>query len=324
LTWFSPRRTLALLGEDFMDVVELHRRAVEEFVRQVAAVQADQWGDPTPCPDWDVRMLVNHVVGEERWTVPLMAGRTLEEVGDSLDGDLLGDDPALVAADAARAAQDAVTEPVLRGGTVQLSYGEESAAEYAYQLAADHLVHGWDLAVAIGAEARLDPDVVTAVASWFKDREDLYRGGGAIGPRLEGFSTPTDSLLAAFGRNPAWTAGHTAVALLNEAFVIGDVDAIMAQLTTDCVFESTSPAPDGTRFEGADAVREQWRKLFAETPDPLFEFEESVVAGDRAVVRWTFSWAEAEADGGRGRVRGVDVLRLRDGKVAEKLSYVKG
>ncbi|MFI5711778.1 TIGR03086 family metal-binding protein [Kribbella sp. NPDC051620] len=305
-----------------MDVVELHRRAVAEFVRQVAAVRADQWGAPTPCEDWDVRELVNHVVGEERWTVPLMAGRTISEVGDSLDGDLLGDDPAAAADQAARAAQDALAEGIPRAATVQLSYGEESAAEYAYQLAADHLVHGWDLAVAIGGTAQLDPEVVEAVSSWFKDREELYRGGGAIGPRVDGFSSATDSLIGAFGRDPAWTPGHTAVALLGAAFGAGDVDAIMAQMTEDCVFESTSPAPDGGRFEGADAVREQWRKLFAETPDPLFETEEWVVRGDRAIVRWRFSWADG--DGGRGHVRGVDVLRLRDGKVAEKLSYVKG
>lgn len=305
-----------------MDVVELHRRASEEFVRQVAAVRPDQWDAPTPCADWDVRTLVNHVVGEERWTVPLMAGRTIEDVGDSLDGDLLGDDPADAAAHAARAAQNAVTEPVLRGATVQLSYGEESAAEYVYQLATDHLIHGWDLAVAIGGDAQLDPGVVAEVASWFKDREELYRGGGAIGPRLEGFSSATDSLLGAFGRDPSWTPGHTAVALLGKAFADGDVDLIMAQMTEDCVFESTSPAPDGGRFEGADAVREQWVQLFAGTENPMFETEESVVLGDRAIVRWKFSWAEA--DGGRGHVRGVDVLRLRDGKVAEKFSYVKG
>ncbi|MEU4391261.1 TIGR03086 family metal-binding protein [Kribbella sp. NPDC023855] len=305
-----------------MDVVELHRRTCEDFVRQVAAVRPDQWDNPTPCSDWDVRTLVNHVVGEDRWTVPLMAGRTIEEVGDSLDGDLLGDDPAAAASHAARAAEVAVTEPVLRGSTVQLSYGEESAEEYANQLAADHLVHGWDLAVAIGGDAHLDPEAVAAVASWFKDREELYRGGGAIGPRVEGFSSATESLLGAFGRDPAWSPGHTTVALLGEAFAAGDVDAIMAHMTEDCVFESTSPAPDGARFEGADAVREQWRKLFEDTAEPRFETEESVVLGDRAIVRWKFSWAEA--DGGRGHVRGVDVLRLRDGKVAEKLSYVKG
>ena len=47
-----------------------------------------------------------------------------------------------------------------------------------------------------------------------------------------------------------------------------------------------------------------------------------VFAGDRAVLRWRYGWAGD--DGTPGHVRGVDVLRLRDGKVAEKLSYVKG
>ncbi|QNE18938.1 TIGR03086 family protein [Kribbella qitaiheensis] len=305
-----------------MDVVEFHRRASEDFVRLVALVGPDQWGDPTPCSEWDVRELVNHVVGEELWTVPLLAGRTIEDIGDSLDGDLLGDDPASAASHAARAAQNSVTEPVLRGATVQLSYGEEQAAEYVYQLAADHLVHGWDLAVSIGAPAHLDPEVVDGIATWFKDREDLYRGGGAIGARLEGFSDPTASLLGAFGRDPGWTPAHAAVGRLGAAFGLGDVDAIMAEMTSDCVFESTSPAPDGTLVVGAEAVREQWQQLFGQTDGALFETEESVVLGDRAIVRWRFSWNEA--DGQRGHVRGVDVLRLRDGKVAEKLSYVKG
>lgn len=62
--------------------------------------------------------------------------------------------------------------------------------------------------------------------------------------------------------------------------------------------------------------------MFSDTTEPLFETEESFVLGDRAVVRWKFSWLQP--DGERGHVRGVDVLRLRDGKVAEKLSYVKG
>jgi uncharacterized protein (TIGR03086 family) len=306
-----------------MDVVELHRRASEEFVRRVTAIHPDQWDGPTPCTDWDVRALVNHVVAEERWTIPLMSGQTIEDVGSTLDGDLLGDNPADAATHAAHAAQLAVTEPVLTGATVQLSYGPEQASEYAYQLAADHLVHGWDLAVASGQNPRIDPELVAGVAAWFRDKEELYRFGGMIADRVgNGFTDPQDELIGAFGRDPCWTQAHAAVALLGEAFGRGDVDAIMAQLTPDCVFESTSPAPDGTRFEGADAVREQWQKLFDETSEGQFETEESVVLGDRAVVRWRFSWLDP--DGSRGHVRGVDVLRLRDGRVAEKLSYVKG
>lgn len=109
-----------------------------------------------------------------------------------------------------------------------------------------------------------------------------------------------------------------AVRRFTEAFGALDVDGIMALMTDDCVFEATDPAPDGCRVEGAAAVRAVWESLFSDTPSPRFETEEYFVGDDeRAVVRWRFSW-----DG--GSVRGVDVMRLRDGKVFEKLSYVKG
>lgn len=101
------------------------------------------------------------------------------------------------------------------------------------------------------------------------------------------------------------------------AFGAGDVDRIMALMAPDCVFEATGPSPDGVRHEGAPAVRAVWEQLFGETPDPRFETEDAFVAGDRGVLQWRFSWTG-------GHVRGVDVLRFRDGLVAEKLSYVKG
>jgi len=65
-----------------------------------------------------------------------------------------------------------------------------------------------------------------------------------------------------------------------------------------------------------------WQELFGGTTNATFTEEESFVAGDRGVLRWRFDWTED--DGSAGHVRGVDVLRLRDGRVAEKLSYVKG
>ncbi|MFI7062138.1 TIGR03086 family metal-binding protein [Kribbella sp. NPDC050124] len=302
-----------------MQVVELHNRTVGNFARLVGEVRPDQWTAPTPCTDWNVRELVNHVVGEERWTVPLMEGKTIADVGDSLDGDLLGDDPVTAAYAAARAAQEAAGAPIEK---VHLSYGAEDAPEYLRQLAADHLVHGWDLAAAIGAEAQLDPELVDEVATWFAERADLYRSAGMVADPMEGFTDPGDQLIGAFGRDPRWSTGDAIVARFGAAFDRQDLEAVMALVTEDCVFESTSPAPDGVRFEGAAAVRAEWEKLFANTDDPRFETEESVVLGDRGVVRWTYSWQEAS--GQRGHVRGVDVLRLRDGKIAEKFSYVKG
>lgn len=306
-----------------MDVVALHQLATEDFAALAARVRPDQWDAPTPCAGWSVRDLVNHVVGEERWAVPLLAGRTIESVGTELDGDLLGDDPAGAAGHAAAAAQAGVPAAVLEGRKIHLSYGEEEAAEYVSQLIADHLVHGWDLAAAIGAGRSRDTGVVAAVTEWFADREELYRSGGMIAARPTGdWSDPQDALLVAFGRDPGWTPLHAVVTDFGAATARCDVDAMMALMTEDCVFESTGPAPDGGRFEGQAAVREQWRKLFEDTTDPVFDAEETVVAGDRAVVRWRYSWTDA--DGGSGHIRGVDVIRIRDGKIAEKLSYVKG
>jgi ketosteroid isomerase-like protein len=97
----------------------------------------------------------------------------------------------------------------------------------------------------------------------------------------------------------------------------------MTLMTDDCVFENTEPPPDGSRFEGQAAVRACWQALFASAPDALFTAEEMFVSDDRAVVRWIYRWA-ADRPSSPGHVRGVDVMRVRDGKVAEKLSYVKG
>ena len=110
---------------------------------------------------------------------------------------------------------------------------------------------------------------------------------------------------------------HEAIERFNNAFNRHDVDAIMALMSDDVVFENTSPGPDGERHEGQAAVRAAWEEFFAASPNARFEPEELFAAGDRAVVRWRYSW-------GDGHVRGVDVFRVREGKVAEKLSYVKG
>jgi uncharacterized protein (TIGR03086 family) len=174
----------------------------------VAQVRPDQWSAPTPCAAWDVRTLVNHLVNEDRWTVPMLAGATIEEVGDRFDGDLLGGDPAASAADAARQAEQAVAAPSALERTVHLSFGETPAPEYLYQLLADHLVHSWDLAVSIGADPRLDGGAVELCAEWFTGREGMYRAGGAIGPRVPvpEPASAQDRLIAAFGRDPGWTA----------------------------------------------------------------------------------------------------------------------
>ena len=93
---------------------------------------------------------------------------------------------------------------------------------------------------------------------------------------------------------------------------------MLALLTDDIIFESTSPAPDGVRYEGRDAVAKVWGDMLASTPQAHFTTEEQLVLGpDRAVVLWRYDW-------GDGYVRGVDIVRVRDGKLCESLAYVKG
>lgn len=112
-----------------------------------------------------------------------------------------------------------------------------------------------------------------------------------------------------------------AVRHFNEAFNRHDVPAVMAAMTDDCVFDNTRPPPDGQRFEGQAAVRLLWEQFFRQSPAARFETEEIFAAGDRCVVRWIYHWVK---DSQPGHIRGVDVFRIRDNKVAEKFSYVKG
>ena len=108
----------------------------------------------------------------------------------------------------------------------------------------------------------------------------------------------------------------------NTAFNRHAVDDIMALMTEDCVFENTYPPPDGERFTGQVAVRACFEEFFRASPAAAFEFGDTFACGDRACVRWRYQWIEP--DGLEGHVLGVDLFRVRDGKVAEKCSYVKG
>jgi len=185
------------------DVRKLYHRAMDAYGDRVHAVPDGQWGAPTPCSEWDVRALVNHVVGENRWAVPLFAGGTVEEVGDRFDGDLLGGDPVAVWDDSAAAAIAAVDDPGAMDRTVHLSFGDFPGREYAMQLLADLLVHGWDLARGIGADQRMDPELVEVCRGWFGGVADAYRSAGAVAarPPVPPGADAQTQLLADFGRS---------------------------------------------------------------------------------------------------------------------------
>lgn len=99
----------------------------------------------------------------------------------------------------------------------------------------------------------------------------------------------------------------------NDAFNRHDVDAIMSMMSADCVFANTSPAPDGTLFQGQAAVRQFWEEFFASSRHAHFDVEEMFAHGDRGFQRWIYTWIDAL--GARGHVRGVDIFRFRDGLI---------
>lgn len=185
-----------------MDVREIYSRCSAAFGERVHAVDG-RWDAPTVNPGWDVRALVNHLVNEERWTPPLLGGATIAEVGDRFDGDLLGPDPLATYDEAAATALAAVLAEGTVEGVAHLSFGDRPAREYVLQLSADHLVHAWDLARALGTDEALDADVVEVLLGWYvEETEALYHRIGVIGARVQTGSGGQAELLGRFGRHP--------------------------------------------------------------------------------------------------------------------------
>lgn len=108
----------------------------------------------------------------------------------------------------------------------------------------------------------------------------------------------------------------------NEAFNRQDVAGMMRLMSEDCVFENTVPAPDGAVYLGKEAVTQFWQNFFRESPQAHIEIEEIFGLGNRCMMRWRYNWVDET--GKKGHVRGVDIFKVENGSICEKLSYVKG
>lgn len=121
------------------------------------------------------------------------------------------------------------------------------------------------------------------------------------------------------------SATETTLALVKrfeDSFNNQDVDALMADMTDDCVFEHVAPEGKGIgRHEGQESVRAVWAALPGQFPNYRFDTEDIFAnpSGDRCGYRWILHWDLPE--GGRGEIRGVDIYSVRDGKIAEKYTY---
>lgn len=113
-----------------------------------------------------------------------------------------------------------------------------------------------------------------------------------------------------------------AVLAFNDAFNRHDVPAMMALMSDDCLFENTSPAPDGTPVRGKAAVAQFWEEFFRTSPQAHITVEDIFSVGLRCVMRWRYDWVDSQ--GVAGHVRGVDLFQVQNGLITQKLSYVKG
>lgn len=186
------------------DAVALHRMATDEFTRRVEAIKYGQWVLPTPCTDWDVRDLVRHLVYESLWTPPLFEGKTVAEVGDQFEGDIVGDDPLSAWMAASVNATAAVSASGAMDRIVHLSFGDFPGSNYAMQLTVDHAVHAWDLARGIGADEQLPEELAQACYDEVVPQMDMLAASGLFAKPVEidDNASVQDKLLGLLGRDP--------------------------------------------------------------------------------------------------------------------------
>ena len=188
-----------------MDLLDAHKRSLDHTGRLVANVRSEQWQALSVCDDWTVRELVNHIVGGNFWVAELTVGKTIDDVGDRLDGDVLGDDPVATYDESADAADRAFRRPGALDAPVAVSYGPVPGSVYCGHRFLDVLIHGWDLASSTGQDTHLDPELVEKLWGVVEPQQDILIGSGAFGDEHEipaGADRQTQ-LLALLGRHPA-------------------------------------------------------------------------------------------------------------------------
>jgi ketosteroid isomerase-like protein len=108
----------------------------------------------------------------------------------------------------------------------------------------------------------------------------------------------------------------------NDAFNRHDIEAMLNLISDDCRIENPGPAPDGSMYSGKDAIKEFWKEFFHSSTQAYIEIEDIFGFGMHCIMRWKYNWTDAEEK--KQHLRGVDIFKVRDGLICEKLGYVKG
>jgi len=184
-----------------MDVFNALEVATDEFGRRIAAVQPTGWTGPTPCPDWDVHYLTAHVVGGNRFAVLILGGMSASDAIDSvMSAPQLGDDALSAWAITSVAQLDAFRDAEVLARRVDHPLGEITGREFLEFRVFDITLHAWDLARSIGADERLDADLVHTVLGIVENGPEGMGFGIAALPNADGAGSPQARLLDLTGR----------------------------------------------------------------------------------------------------------------------------
>lgn len=186
------------------DIVPAITAALTTTGTIVQAIPSSAWHEPTPCTDWDVRQVTNHVVGGMRIFTGELTG---VPAGADHDSDWLGTDPVAAYMDAADADRAAWALPLALAGTITIGLGTLPAPLAALIHLTEVVVHGVDIAVAIGREDLVDEQLCDDLLTTMEQAGgvDAYRVPGVFGPRLRmaADASARCRLLAYLGREVA-------------------------------------------------------------------------------------------------------------------------
>ncbi|MER6945241.1 TIGR03086 family metal-binding protein [Nonomuraea sp. NPDC000554] len=191
--------------------VEQLAQVLADTERLVAAVRDEQWADPTPCTDWDVRRLVNHLVVGNRAFASILRGQELsrEDVRRLQAEDALGDKPVAAYRAAADALLAALIQPGVLDRVVTVPIGPAPGIVALHLRMVETLVHGWDLARATGQEPRFPDDIVERELEFTRDQlagVPADRSPFAPPTPVPGDAPAIDRLAACLGRPATATA----------------------------------------------------------------------------------------------------------------------
>jgi len=183
-----------------MDPIERIDRATAFASEKVSGVQPGDLGSPTPCAEFDVRALLNHMIGGLGMLTTAASGGEAEMP----QGDQFGDDPGAVYEERRRALLSAVSSDGALDRDWVMPFGTMSGALMAQIAFMEHVTHGWDVAKATGQNTAVPPVLVTECWEVVTPMDAMLRMPGVCGPPISvaDDASPQDKLVAFLGRNP--------------------------------------------------------------------------------------------------------------------------